>query len=835
MSGSRTSRVSWADEMDEVAPVDFVSSSADYLARLSGVTWEEPQDGWLAREIRAERERYPQDDSADEAERGGTPLPPYSGVSRPAASAQTAEASPDYNAVVYDDVPVDLDTFSGGGSLYDVLLQRVDSGLTGGAPGTRTHRGRTVMVGDGATLAPVRSWWDRRSYADLPVGEVLPAPLYCGVPYGVGVTGACWTDSHLKLQSQSDVNRYIEVLREGPAACGARMHTALGANDVRVSWSLAQMGDGSYATEFLLTEGGRQCSVYVRWAAASGQPVSESDGLVFSCGLAGLRSVNTSLAAVVKAICDAYALAAVEGDLSVPSVLQVADSSIKDMKARLARTQHASALKNDGGDRADLAHAMSTTPCALAEHATTRYSDFVYWSRKSGVSHGRLRASDVPPAQLVLLGANGGLSVSGYVLVVAATATRDISLIASSATSGCVLSQLADQPKHAPCIRDGLMSPMACAALHGDASGVLNITVDGSAIAVATIVTDAIDAPAAPEISTADMLGTQAALSDLGALCGYDTCVLRRQGKLGVRFSGHGRQFDVTMRYADDGEPRWMALLASRMRVVAAQVVPNKCESELALDWGASGLGRYLFATKTHQGVLRARRILVAKRGPFAHLTYEEGGKRCIITPGDEVTDYVLDTEYVTVRRGGETHTYTYAMGIAKFSHGRYVGSWGGLDLDDNLRSMLGSLEEADKARFKPAVDALRSQDLDRVDMADRLQMVREHLLTARNVRVYAKGREAEERMLHASRVGGTRLFRAQAGSVGSVVRELGSVLPKYESIAAQLGWTSSHNPAKEAVVFGRMAGLSWSLPHEQDVGCDQLATLLPAAGARVI
>lgn len=787
-------------------PVEYENPSAGYMAGLlalsSGLTIE------------------------DEPEVG---LGPAAGVDQAGFDDEPPEylpEPPDYDQEVYDDEAADVGrpTFD---ALYDLAVNRIDDHSAGAQEGTRLHRGRSVPASDISPAAPVPSWWRREMYHGIEDICLGSAPLHSGVPYGPGVTGANWSEAHLKVRDLAGQNKYYNAIRAGPGAKGSS-YEATPEGVVECIWETQPYG-GRPRTEFFFKLGIFECSVYFEWEDDDYCDVRD---LYMSCDLLTIRRKSVAVATMVNLVFAAYSVAVVEEQVTPPSVLQLCNSGLKDMKTVVNRTQHGATMAKRSGM---VAHALCTRPEDLSGVSNEQHVDFSMWQRERGVYHGRLRASDVPPSQLVLLCANGGLSVSGSLVVVRALATHSISLICTSATANCAFKPAMQGKKFAPCVRDGLMSPIACAALHGDARGMLTVTVGAEKVQLNTVLTDAIDNNGVAELDTLDINGTRAALSDLGALCGYKTKEWLGARVYWMKFQGHGRNMQIAMRYRAGAQARWESLLCGEARRAVSHNISEQTDSEIGLDWGASGLGRYLLSRYTKHGLLRAKKIMVAKRGPFSALTYDDKGRRRIIAPSAEVLDYVIDTEFVTVKRGGEVMTYVYALGIAKFSHGAYMGSWVAMDEEENTTNFMKTLDEKEAGGHAKTITRLRADDVPSCDMVEMLQAIRSRLLTNPNVRVYAKGREAEQRLMTSSVAGGTRMFRAQAAAAGDLIRELGPLLPRYEEAAQGVGWRTLHNPAREAVLFGYLAGLGYELPSEERVGLDGLDALLPVFGGTQI
>jgi len=802
------------DGEDEFAPpeVEYVHPAAAFLAGAAAAgpaTYDDDEESDV--DLDEFRSRLPGLDDDTTTLRGAEP-PAYVGE------------PPNYEQEVYGDEAADVGS-SVLDALYGLTISRIDDNSAGAQEGTRLRRGRTVPGLALEAVQPLESWWDRELYSgiqDICIGD---APLHAGVPYGKHVRGGNWSDTHLKLRDMTELNKYYRALQVGPRAEGECQIHQLDGTDVSCRW-FGVWRYGAPTTEFLFEYGRSSCSVYIQWEDEGYRDVAD---VYISCDLLTLRKCCNALADRVSMVLSAYSVGVLEEELNPRSVLQLNDSSLKEMKSLVSRTQHGAQLRAFG---ATVAHGLSTIEEDLAGEPNDQHVDFSQWQRDRGVYYGRLRASDVPPSQLVLLGANGGLSVSGSMMVVRALGTHNISLVCTSATANYSFRNAVFSKKHAPCVRDGLMSPIACAALHGDASGLLTVTVGTETQTTETILTDAIRSAADATVRTLDINGTRAALADLGALCGYKTTEWLGSRNYWVRFTGHEREFKVGLQYGAGTITRWEGLLSAYVRSDIGEKLVLQTDSEIGIDWGASGLGRYLLVPYTRFGLLNTKkRIMVAKRGPFSALTYDDNGKRRIIAPSAEVVNYVIDTEYVNVKRDGALMTYVYAMGIAKFSQGAYMGSWSAVDLAENTDTLLGTLSEQEARGHASAIQALRDDGVQGTDMVEVLTAVRRRLLTNPHVRIYAKGRDAEQRLMSSSLVGGTRMFRAQAAAAGDIIRELGPLLPKYDDAVAAVGWPKIHNPAREAVLFGYLAGLCVQLPAPHLAGLDGLNAIMPASG----
>ncbi|ALO50144.1 80 kDa protein [Penicillium janczewskii chrysovirus 1] len=811
--------VSWADEMESEGTfsppeIEYANTSAGYLAGLAALgdaSYDEEDEEiaapWLARRVGRTPTPRPLHEAVGDGEEE---LPTY------------VHDPPSYEDDVYDDEAADVGTPILD-ALYGLTLRRLDDNSAGAQEGTRLQRSQAAPPSCMVAQTPHDKWWQRESYGQGTHACLNSAPLHSGVPYGDSVRGANWTDSQLKVKALSEQNRYHSAFRKGSEARGAQ--DVNGADGVVTCWWKPNDTRIRLRTEFYFCQADAECSVYVDWERRDLRIVTD---IYVSCSLDTMRARRPDLAERMNLVLSAFCVAVMEEDISVESVLQLDNSSLKDMKKLVVRTQHGSKLQKRSST---VAHALSSTSEDLSGIPSEQHVDFSLWQRGRGVYYGRLRASDVPPAQLVLLAANGGLSVSGSLLVVRAVGTNDISLVCSSSVANYTFRPAMVAHKHAPCVRDGLMSPIACVALHGDASGVLSVTVDGERTAVETILTDAMSEPDRRPICTLDLNGTRTALRDLGLLCGYAMTERTIDGEVKLFFSGHGREFDIRLLYGTGTLTRWENLLGVTECMEVDDHIAPQTDSEIGLDWGASGLGRYMLAAYTQHGIIYGKKIMVAKRGPFSALSYDDRGRRRIIAPSAEVYNYVIDTEYINVKRGDELLTYVYAVGIAKFSQGAYVGSWVAMDLEENSKAFLSTLSAQEAKGYSDAINKLREEEVPGVDMVEVLLAIRERLLTNPNTRIYAKGREAEQRLMTSSVSGGTRMFRAQAKAAGALIRELGPLLPKYDSAARAVGWSTTHNPAREATLFGYLAGLCAALPGEQLVGRDGLGTIMPSLG----
>lgn len=729
---------------------------------------------------------------------------------------------PNYEQEVYDDEAADV-SIPVLDALYGLTISRIDDNSAGAQEGTRLHRGRSVPTRAIEPVTAGATWWKRETYIGMSDVCLGSAPLHSGVPYGPGVRAANWSDTHLKVKDVAEQNRYYLALRVGPGAHGhAYVETPGGVVDC--IWSPIEL-EGVPCTEYYFKQGPEECSVFVYWKFEEYRDVLD---VAISCDLWEMRQRNTYLADRMSLVLSAYSTAVLEEEVTPTNVLQLNNSGLKEMKHSVKRTQHGASLSKVGPT---VAHALSTVHEDLTGGPGEQHVDFSMWQEGRGVYHGRLRASDVPPSQIVLLGANGGLSISGSLVVVRALCTHSVSLVCTSATANYAFRPAISARKHAPCVRDGLMSPIACAALHGDAQGVLTVTVGTEVQRTETILTDAIQRGGFGKVRTLDINGTRAALADIGALCGYTTAEWLGARIYWVVFRGHGREVKIGLQYRGDAPTRWEALLSAESRRGVAAKLHRQTDSEIGLDWGASGLGRYLLVPYTRFGLLNAKKIMVARKGPFSALTYDDQGKRRIIAPSADVMNYVIDTEFINIKRDGVLMTYVYAVGIAKFSNGAYMGSWAAMDLEENTDALLGTLSSSERRGYADAITKLRCDGVPNCDMVEVLLAIRKRLLANPNVRIYAKGREAEQRLMTSSVAGGTRLFRAQAAAAGDVIRELGPLLPRYEEAAARVGWPAIHNPAREAVLFGHLAGLCHELPTVSMVGIDGLNTIMPAYG----
>nr|BBC45615.1 80 kDa protein [Alphachrysovirus aspergilli] len=714
-------------------------------------------------------------------------------------------------------------------ALYRVNTRRLDGEhhAVGATTGTRLHRDAALRASAlpdmGEKYGRIEKWWDIVEYNTRTRAVTTAAPLFAGLPYGDHVRGACWTDAHLKAGGPNAHSRWAKALRELD-----RGHKRFDLADRGLVVYFQPRSGAQHNVEHRLAEVAVQASpeFQVSLFIERGS-YNEVTDCYLSCDVLALRQSAPVVADVLVEIIAGFMICLVDGTYQLPSVLMLTSSGLKQMKSQLQRTQYGANLAEVAPTAA---HALSSNPVELSDVATGRFVDFCYWRRGAGVHHGRVRAADVPPAGLVLLGANGGLSLSGAVMALRSSTTGAISLITTSAVAGMTFLPIIQDKKHAPCVRDGLMSPIACAALRGSVEGDLSVTVDGVTTKVRSFLSEN-QSGGRISVNTLDLCGTRSGIEDIAIICGYSV----RQGTdhcPHVILTREGFELRVDLNYRFDSGLRWEPLLSLPERIGPVRALGNAYDdSELGIDYGASGIGRYLLRHYTRGGILTSRRIKVDTKGRFSHLTYKEGGKRVIAAPVANIVNYVIDTEYATVKRGTDTLTYVYALGLAKFCGGRYMGSVSVMDTEEHINTFLNTLSEGDRRMHADTVQRLRELNVYEEDMVRVLETVREQLFGKPNVRVYAKGREAEERLMRSSLVGGTRLFRRQAEAAGPVLNELGALLPRFEELARMQGWQQAHEPAHEAVLFGYYAGLATALPEEHLVGADTLHSILPAPG----
>lgn len=803
--------VSWADEMDAELPAVYENMGS-------------PTDGvFYHSQTRRESEQW-----ALPAEIPDTPNT-FQQISRNYLSGLIAATSaveeihqgpqpPAYTSIDHEDAEADTDA----AACDYVMARRLDREHQGDLETTRMHRSaalRSAVVPD-----PDGSRWLSEKPLDR-LSSLRPGnstvqygcPLYGGAPYGAGTSGASWTDAHLKMQDTATANSISKILRT------MRTKERSVFTDTWSVHTLDKQARPDTVTIQVIGPAHREAGVYIQFAGEHDQ--FDIIDWYMSADLRQLERHCPEVAQGVRYVLATLAILVVDGTYRLPSILHLHDSGLKEMKKFVRRTQHGSMMTEASPT---VAHVLVDAPVELGDAALGKFMDFSYWSRGHGVHHGRLRAADVPPAGLILLGANGGLSTSGHAIVIRNVSTRRVNVVASSATAGMSYQAMLVEKKHGPCVRDGLMSPIACAALHGTTGDMLSVTADGVQYGMDTFLKDADDGGLVV-LPTADMCGTRAAIEDIGALTGYQTQPGTQPDA--ITLSKPGKLVTVVMLYCIGQPTRWECLLSRAARAdINATLKDNYHDSELGIDYGASALGRVLLRPVTSSGILQAKRIRVARKGRFSHLSYEEGGKRVIAAPTVTIVNYVIDTEYATVKRGSDILTYVYALGIAKFCGGRYLGSTSFMDTEANVNAFLATLRGTERQLHGTAVEALRALDIYEADMVEMLGNIRSKLVGKPGVRVYAKGREAEERLLASSVEGGTRLFRRQAAAAGPIIRELGALLPKYDLLARDVGWTSTHDPAREAVLFGFVSGLCVDLPPENIVGSDIPGSLMPEA-----
>lgn len=452
-------------------------------------------------------------------------------------------------------------------------------------------------------------------------------------------------------------------------------------------------------------------------------------------------------------------------------------------------------------------------------------------------AYGLASAGDLPPTLLVALGANGGKSITGSVLTLRnSSAAGGFFLAVTSATANAKPYALEKSLKLGATVRDGLFSPACVGALCSRAPGLVGVVIDNEYIAMQTVLVR-LDPEDPLVLYDRDPYRLYEYVWDLCGVMGWR--VKAADGYTMEVYSGETRLGDVAVRYGAAVGPRWLRLLT------LAEIEPQKSRwsPELLLDYGASGLGRYLLREYILAGRFAGfKSLMMHTEGYFAEAARSIASPKPNAPAAKLPVSYVIDTEYLTRKLpDGSIERFVYALGLAKFYAGNYVGSALVVDQSPELEQFIQDNEHLAGTKPMKVLASLREEIAPRASLCNGnpSALLAELRIAARSpeVRLYAKGADAERELLSSKLARGTRLFRRAnlAAPLRVPLHELGAMVPRYEELAAKHDWDPAHNPAKECVLFGIEAGLGDALPTERAVGLDDMYTLLPQMSTQVV
>ncbi|AXP19676.1 hypothetical protein [Colletotrichum fructicola chrysovirus 1] len=301
-------------------------------------------------------------------------------------------------------------------------------------------------------------------------------------------------------------------------------------------------------------------------------------------------------------------------------------------------------------------------------------------SEKIGVSHcaadgtvsrGTLSPNNIPPGLLTVYATSGGKTVTGGTLTL--RGEEGVYTVTSSVTANMTIGHIKELSKCAPTVRDGLFSPTAAGALLTDGDGGIYVDVNHEHVVVPTIFSGVPDGSEIEVVARncSAMLGY---LEDVAALQGWSYSVELGGTQFNIDPSEDGAwaRIVVKIRYGPEVRPQWATIVAGELDELAV-------DSELRLDYGVSGLGRYLLSRFLVGGTfIPGTSLKINKRGRFGaiHGVLKENKAALMLTGSlPTPTNYVVDVKTLARTRGSETQYYAYAIGVAKFIRNQYVGS----------------------------------------------------------------------------------------------------------------------------------------------------------------
>nr|QJW39306.1 hypothetical protein [Alternaria alternata chrysovirus 1] len=450
-------------------------------------------------------------------------------------------------------------------------------------------------------------------------------------------------------------------------------------------------------------------------------------------------------------------------------------------------------------------------------------------------AYGLASAGDLPPTPLVVLGTNGGKAVTGSVLVIRnASSDGGFFLAVTSATANAKPYALEKSTKLGATVRDGLFSPACVGALCSRASGFVGVVVNGEYIALQTVLANlTVGEPIV--VHDRDPYRLYEYVWDLCGVMGWH--VKAADGYMMDVYSGQTQLGTVAVRYGACVGPRWMRLLAP----CALETRKSRWSPELILDYGASGLGRYLLREYIVAGRFAGfKNLMMHTDGYFAEAAKSIAAPLPNAPAAKLPVSYVIDTEYLTRKLpDGTLERYVYALGLAKFYAGNYVGSALVVDQSPELDQFIEDNGHLAGSRPMRMLLDLKEEIGPRASLCsgNPSALLAELRIAARSpeVRLYAKGADVEKELLSSKLTRATRLFRRAPVAEKIPLHELGAMVPRYEELARKYDWDTSHNPAKECVLFGVEAGLGASVPIENAVGLDDMYILLPQMATQVV
>jgi len=438
------------------------------------------------------------------------------------------------------------------------------------------------------------------------------------------------------------------------------------------------------------------------------------------------------------------------------------------------------------------------------------------------VAYGRVPAEEVPPSTLVLLGANGGKAVTGAVLVMK-HGPRGAVVFPSNAVAG-LDAYPADKRVLQPLARDTAMAPRLVGALRSRTFGALTLeyeTTEGrTAVSFDTVLA---------EVGPCLMYARDTA-SLLGELQGVLTLMKCKHAVTpgGIEYRRlDGLAASITIEYGADAAfdfDMWRSGGDAQVGDRLEDRFPDTISSELMMGCGLSGVARFMLRDHIVNNHLRGIEALYRpSRTPLVDTSgcLRIGGRR--VAPAERVrTDYVVDLEYVQHKIHGQTASFVFAGGVARFVGGRYAGSALAVDASPDAAAFM--TDPTVRAPEKHTYQQLA--DLPAVATPSELMRFVNRQRDNPQCRVWAKGRDNDQRLLSGRPLNGTVMLTPGTG--GTPLREIGHLSPRFDDLVRSVGWSRTHNPVRECALFAFAAGLCTTLPAEAVLGYDTLSALEP-------
>lgn len=650
---------------------------------------------------------------------------------------------------------------------------------------------------------------------DMFIEDVLSvAGLHMGLPYGPGVRAMTWKDADIAGGSMSkhDINELGSMFTRF-FATGAKSLRKVVRDGASV---VVEISEGEF--DVTGASGGERCGVIsvdgtvliAAFYAGEGEDVAVID-VVLSTYCEYIVELDETQRRQLVSLLAAMQVALVADNLFDDFTL-LQESGLKAIKACTRRDEHTVFVRDRDAARSVACAAVLTSASSVLEEKADIRVDVAY--SHGTVAHGTMNAWDVPPSMVVLLGSNGGKSITGSVMVVRSQKTTNVYLYTTSCTAGVTIDRLQAEHKMPPMVRDGLLSPLCCAAMHAVGDGNVRVKVGDTVIDQPTIWSSYETSSEVTEkyIVTRDVESTIRGL--------YDIAMLNRMEPQIRQNSVCTESCKVTVLYGPTTGPRWLNLLEG------VDYTPNELSmSEHFMDHGCSGLGRFMLRKYLKHGRLyNCNRLTLPRKGYFSEFRKEAILKKDALSTSrvQQTTDYVVDFEYYTFKRGDKSYSAPYAVGLAKFSGGAYVSSYAAMVPEIELANARASGRMTRRTGEEAAL--LAATNIRRTRLDSILELI-SALQGQEGVRMYAKGRDNDAMFTEGVYHSDIEAYsRKEQG--GTFLRELGAFSPRVEALARMKNYSTVHNPAKECVLFAMEVGICCEDVAEDLVGEDNWPAL---------